>query len=94
MTIAQTLEKDKKNVTATNKFSSVSKNPVVGNSANNNLQPPNTKPTIMNNTLNSKNELRNTKSQMKTNGTGFSILGSIEALGSKILGPKISVIKR
>jgi hypothetical protein len=27
-------------------------------------------------------------------GTGFGGLGNIEALGSKIVGPKISVIKR
>lgn len=53
-------------------------------------------PIISTNTVNSRNQLRNTKSKMKnTNtGTGFGGLGNLEALGSKIVGPKISVIKR
>lgn len=69
MTTAQTLEKDKKNVPLVNKFSSVSKNPVVNST--NNINPLNGKPAILGSTLNSKNDLRNTKSKMKTNGTGF-----------------------
>ncbi len=53
------------------------------------------KPPVMNNTVTSKNDLRNTKSKMKTNPTGgFGTLGNLQALGSKIIGPKISVIKR
>lgn len=49
----------------------------------------------MNNTVTSKNDLRNTKSKMKTNPTGgIGNLGYLQALGSKIIGPKISVIKR
>lgn len=53
------------------------------------------KPPLVGSTLNSKNDLRNTKSKMKTNPTGgIGNLGHLQALGSKIIGPKISVIKR
>ena len=46
-------------------------------------------------TLNSRTELRNTKSVMKTNNlTGEFGPNSLEALGNKIVGPKISVVKR
>jgi hypothetical protein len=46
-------------------------------------------------TLNSRNELRTTKSKMKSNTqTGGFGPSSLEALGSKIVGPKISIVKR
>ncbi len=45
--------------------------------------------------LNSRNDLRNTKSALKTNTiTGGFGTNTFEALGSKIVGPKISIVKR
>lgn len=72
----------------------MNKNSILTNNGYGNNQ--NKQPTIITNTLSSKNDLRNTKSKMKTNTITGTLggLGDLEALGSKIVGPKISVIKR